>query len=379
MRNEYVINVADEIENTTRVKQLLMVCLDGSPPAYHLSPGFGIGVDNWLVQFEGGGWCNNVTKCLARRKTRMGSSKAMLKKLAFSGILSNNPKHNPDFYNWNKVKVRYCDGSSFTGDVEEVDPETKLYYRGARVFLAVIDDLKANGMNQAANAIISGCSAGGLTSIIHCDHFRSLLPENTNVKCISDAGYFINEKDVSGMQRMQSFYKDLLHTHQSTKNLPSSCTSKMSPELCFFPENMVQEIKTPLFILNAAYDSWQIKNSLAPGVADPNGTWHECKTDIRLCSSSQIRTIQGFRLDFLIALSKIGRAASGGLFINSCYAHCQSETQETWFAEDSPVLGQTTIAEAVGEWYFGRNQFQTIDCPYPCDSTCHNRVFEDNY
>ena len=28
----------------------------------------------------------------------------------------------PDFYNWNKVKVRYCDGSSFTGDKEEVDP-----------------------------------------------------------------------------------------------------------------------------------------------------------------------------------------------------------------------------------------------------------------
>lgn len=27
-----------------------------------------------------------------------------------------------DFYNWNKVKIRYCDGSSFTGDVDEVDP-----------------------------------------------------------------------------------------------------------------------------------------------------------------------------------------------------------------------------------------------------------------
>lgn len=26
-----------------------------------------------------------------------------------------------DFYNWNRVKVRYCDGSSFTGDVEAVD------------------------------------------------------------------------------------------------------------------------------------------------------------------------------------------------------------------------------------------------------------------
>jgi hypothetical protein len=26
-----------------------------------------------------------------------------------------------DFYNWNRVKIRYCDGSSFTGDVETVD------------------------------------------------------------------------------------------------------------------------------------------------------------------------------------------------------------------------------------------------------------------
>jgi len=26
-----------------------------------------------------------------------------------------------DFYNWNRIKVRYCDGSSFTGDVEAVD------------------------------------------------------------------------------------------------------------------------------------------------------------------------------------------------------------------------------------------------------------------
>lgn len=26
-----------------------------------------------------------------------------------------------DFYNWNRVKIRYCDGSSFTGDVEAVE------------------------------------------------------------------------------------------------------------------------------------------------------------------------------------------------------------------------------------------------------------------
>lgn len=30
-----------------------------------------------------------------------------------------------DFYNWNRIKVRYCDGSSYTGDVEAVDPVSK--------------------------------------------------------------------------------------------------------------------------------------------------------------------------------------------------------------------------------------------------------------
>lgn len=28
----------------------------------------------------------------------------------------------------------------------------------------------------------------------------------------------------------------------------------------------------------------------------------------------------------------------GGMFINSCFAHCQSELQETWFGADSPRI-----------------------------------------
>jgi len=35
-----------------------------------------------------------------------------------------------DFYNWNRMKIRYCDGSSFTGDVEEVDPVSFVAFKG---------------------------------------------------------------------------------------------------------------------------------------------------------------------------------------------------------------------------------------------------------
>ncbi|KAJ1280610.1 hypothetical protein BS78_04G245800 [Paspalum vaginatum] len=265
------------------------VCLDGSAPAYHLARGFGSGENSWLVHFEGGGWCNNVTTCLQRKRTRLGSSKEMATQIAFSGILSDTPDYNPDFYNWNRVKVRYCDGSSFTGDVEKVDPTTKLYYRGARIWQAVMEDLLAKGMDKAENALISGCSAGGLTSILHCDRFHDLLPLGARVKCLSDAGFFINEKDVAGVGYIAAFFNDVVTTHGSAKNLPSPCTSMLPPGMCFFPQNEVKQIQTPLFILNAAYDSWQVRNILVPGVADRHGTWQSCKHDIDQCSAAQLR------------------------------------------------------------------------------------------
>ncbi|KAF5477582.1 hypothetical protein F2P56_004206 [Juglans regia] len=354
------------------------VCLDGSPPAYHWDKGFGAGMNNWLVHIEGGGWCNNVTTCLSRKSTRLGSSKEMVKEIAFSGLLSKYQKFNPDFYNWNRIKVRYCDGASFTGDVEAVDPETNLHFRGARVWLAVIEDLLSKGMRSAENAILSGCSAGGLTSLLHCDNFRALVPIGAKVKCLSDAGYFINTKDVSGTQHIEAFYSEVVATHGSAKNLPSSCTSKMRPGLCFFPQNIVQQIKTPIFLVNAAYDSWQIKNILAPGVADPHGYWHSCKLDIKNCSPTQLSTMQDFRTQFLSALNGLGTSSSRGLFIDSCYAHCQTEMQETWLRDDSPLLARTTIAKAVGDWFYDRSPFQKIDCPYPSNPTCHNLVFDSN-
>ncbi|KAG5592254.1 hypothetical protein H5410_042768 [Solanum commersonii] len=378
------------------------VCLDGSPPAYHHDKGFGTGINSWLIQMEGGGWCNNVTTCLSRKNTRLGSSKQMVENLAFSGILSNLPQFNPDFYNWNRVKVGYCDGSSFTGDVQAVNPITNLHFRGARVFLAVMEDLLAKGMKNAENAILSGCSAGGLTSILHCDSFKALLPMGAKVKCFSDAGYFIDVKDISGAPHIEEYFRDVVSLHGSAKNLPPVCTSKLKPDLCFFPQNVAQHVRTPLFLVNAAYDSWQMKNTLAPGLADPHGSdtfiknilapgvadpygfWLNCKLNILKCSSRQLQIMHvkthssGYRLLFLRALNALGPSSSRGYFINSCFAHCQTEVQETWYRADSPKLANKTIAKALGDWFYDKNPFQKIDCPYPCDKTCHNRVFDPN-
>ncbi|CAJ1942025.1 unnamed protein product [Sphenostylis stenocarpa] len=350
------------------------VCLDGSPPAYHFDKGVGEGINSWIVHMEGGGWCKDVNDCLGRKKSRLGSSNQMVEDIYFSGILNNDRQYNPDFYNWNRVLVRYCDGSSFTGDVEEVDPTNNLYFRGARIFSAVMEDLLAQGLEKAENAILTGCSAGGLTTILQCDNFKSLLPSGANVKCVPDAGYFINAKDISGAHFIEEFYSKVVSTHGSAKNLPAACISKLTPGLCFFPENVVSHISTPIFVVNSAYDSWQIQNILAPGAADPSDKWHSCKLDLRSCSSDQLRILQDFKEEFEKAVSVVGDSPSKGMFIDACFTHCQTLSTETWFKADSPHLANTTIGKAVGDWFYDRSPFSHVDCNYPCNPTCQNSV-----
>ncbi|KAJ8448719.1 hypothetical protein Cgig2_010606 [Carnegiea gigantea] len=105
----------------------------------------------------------------------------MNKEEVFSGILSNNQSLNPDFYNWNRVKLRYCDGASFAGNSK-----------------------------FGNEALLSGCSAGGLATFLHCDSFTKFLPGNATVKCLSDAGFFLDVTDIELSYSMRSFYYDLI-------------------------------------------------------------------------------------------------------------------------------------------------------------------------
>ncbi|KAM0949524.1 putative pectinacetylesterase/NOTUM [Dioscorea sansibarensis] len=351
------------------------VCLDGSAAAYHLHRGFGNGVHNWLLQFEGGGWCNDVVSCFERSKTRRGSTRLMNKYEVFSGILSNDPTMNPEFYNWNRVKLRYCDGGSFGGDSEYNATLTPLYFRGKRIWDAIIQDLLPKGLIFAQKALLSGCSAGGLATFIHCDEFAELFPHNTTVKCLSDAGFFLDVTDISGNNTIRPFFHSLVTLQGVLKNLNQDClSSHLYPYQCFFPQYALPYIRTPYFILNTGYDVFQFHHIFVPPSADPRGVWNRCKLNPAACSSIQLLILQGFRLKMLDALRLFTNSSKGGMYINSCFAHCQSELQTTWFTPDSPTLQNTTIAEAVGDWYFERRIFKEVDCPYPCDPTCQNSI-----
>lgn len=84
-----------------------------------------------------------------------------------------------------------------------------------------------------------------------------------------------------------------------------------------------------------------------------------------------------FRDQMVASVNDFAGSRSNGLFINSCFAHCQSELPATWSdaaGGASPAIQSRGIAKSVGDWYFGRAQVKAIDCPYPCDRTCRNII-----
>uniref|UniRef100_A0A0E0JS20 Pectin acetylesterase n=1 Tax=Oryza punctata TaxID=4537 RepID=A0A0E0JS20_ORYPU len=374
---------ADVVELTllTGAQEKGAVCLDGSPPGYHLQRGFGSGEHSWLVFLEGGAWCNSIESCSRRKMGVYGSSKFM-KAAEFNGILSNDKQLNSDFYNWNKVAIRYCDGASFSGDAEAQDKDgSTLHFRGLRIWKAVVDELMGKGLATAKQAILSGCSAGGLAALLHCNDFHARFPKEVSAKCLPDAGFFLDiaslcsSEDLSGERHMWSVFNGTVHLQNVREVLPKDCLAKKDPTECFFPAELVKSITAPTLILNSAYDSWQIRNVLAPDGSFPGQSWSSCKTDIRNCSSTQIQVFNGFRNKFVNDVEIVKDKKNWGLFIDSCFTHCQTPFNISWSSQASPVLGNKTVAEAVGDWYFERSyEVKEIDCEYPCNPTCSSQL-----
>ncbi|VAH86563.1 unnamed protein product [Triticum turgidum subsp. durum] len=130
-----------------------------------------------------------------------------------------------------------------------------------------------------------------------------------------------------------------------------------------------------MFILNSAYDSFQVRYVLIPDSLAPGNSWSCCKHNIRNCNSTQMEFLNGFRDAMVDALKVVEDKEGWGLFIDSCFTHCQTVSDISWNSPFSPRLGDKTIAEAVGDWQCGCSErVKEIDCEYPCNPTCSRQL-----
>ncbi|CAH9142700.1 unnamed protein product [Cuscuta epithymum] len=336
------------------------VCLDGSPPAYNWLAGKGPGAKNWLVYLQGAGWCLNssiyhtsddsVQSCESRATGEVGSSHHM-QPMKFKNVFS---VHANDsyFFNWNRVIVRYCDGGSFAGDADKLDPVTKLYYRGGRIFNVVVKELMAKGMSGAQNVLLAGGSSGGLGVMIHCDRFRGQFSKSVRVKCLADGSLFLHMKDRSRAKFFETVFSTVVGVHHLQKALPKQCASKMSATACFFPQNLLDFVESPIFILNSAFDSFQITNTFGEGLHD------QIKNHMAV-SEGDMALLKDFREQIIHALPP--KSAKVGYVVTSLFAHSVA-SQIGYKKPIFPAVPESkSIESAVLDWFYDRAHVHLVD------------------
>jgi hypothetical protein len=271
------------------------VCLDGTPPAYYID----YSKTNsrvWVVMFQGGGWAYTQEDAKSRSTGSLGSSAKAATSYTFTqGPLSSDQNMNPTFYNANRVYLLYCDGGSWTGDLDEplnVDG-TKVFIRGKRVLDALFNALLADeGMFLATDVLLSGTSAGALASILHADYIQTLLP-NTVVRygVLPISGFFLNHEDLGGSLTYGGEMRNVFEYQNSTFGVNSACIEGKTmngtalTSDCMFANETIAVTTSPMFLLNSYVDSWQLQNIWID-------TSNDCVTNIdaqfQKCTDSQV-------------------------------------------------------------------------------------------
>ena len=154
-------------------------------------------------RLAGGGWCYDEDLCYERSKTGLGSSKGWA---ASMGCGCMNLKDgatwddaDPIDHDCNCIYTPYCDGASFSGyraapwPVPGRDGEA-LTFRGIRNFDALMDGALERGLGGASEFVLTGGSAGGLSTFLHLDRAAARLAgAPTRVTGAPVVGFFLEK------------------------------------------------------------------------------------------------------------------------------------------------------------------------------------------
>ena len=318
-------------------------CLDGSPSGYYLrrasQPGF---MSRFLFVLEGGGDCSHAADCLARTKTRLGTSTVWPPTFDWEQTpITSSSARNP-LAEWNTVWLVYCDGSMHTGMRTAASNETYgLWFAGHHTVNAMLDELsRTTQLNSSSGAFVafSGGSAGALGVFANVDHVASRLPHATVVG-VPIGGYVPNIVWYLGPHH-RTPSEDVRDANFPTlvrlwaSFLPRRCAAALGAaheHLCLVPRIAYKYYDRPLFIMEALTDA--VVTSDFEGIP----LWG-------LFLSPPVQAhLAAYGANASANMAQVLGNPRDGLFAASCFMHC-------FFRFDQPQIRGVGAIDALYSW-----------------------------
>jgi len=274
--------------------------------------------------------------------------------------------------NCNCIFMPYSDGASFAGYRAEPwpVPEDKasgvpsgatVTFRGIKNFDGVIDFALKKGMSKAKEFVLTGGSAGGLSTFLHADRVLHRLEQypyvpQQMIRAAPVVGYFLDHDNFKhtdggkpntaawatpGTGANYTFWMKYVYSMQNLSfgadgGLMAACGSRHhdEPHLCFMSPHMQDVMQTPFFMFNSKYDAWQLGNEFqAPFGLD--------------ATDAERDGVLQYGKDFMAQLAPIDGTKHGAM-ITSCICHgCP------W--ADLKLDGKSSF-EHYADWYYGKTQ-----------------------
>ena len=355
-------------------------CLDGSNGAMYYRPASTpSAATKWKFHFQGGGWSTTPGQLLSRSQGALGSSSQWTPWLSdnlsphagFYGAMSFNATRDNIIGEFNFVWFGYCDGTSQLSDLEEplVVNGTTLHLRGRAILDAHLAELDAqfDFTNTATEVVVSGTSAGGLSTHLHAPLFAARLPR-ARVTALPDASWWWDSISYDGKSRpwLDSITPalPLWNASLNPANNPAAAACLAAhadePVKCVTQPYMHAYSTVPTFLSQSLYDTANLNycfhmpcglSGNAPGS----------------CSPAEVAAIQAFAGDLRASIEGALKPTDGYFFL-SCAQHETSCQVPDWFGVTAP--SGATPNSTFAEWYAGAGPGRAADAPWPGGETC---------
>ena len=339
-------------------------CLDGSNYKFYFTKGSGSGANKFMFSWQGGAFCgidgfDTLESCFMRSQSPLGSSLSWGENGSFvsfnmsTGYFSSMEEYNPDFWNWNKILINYCDGSNHQGSVEQPIQFNgmDLWFRGYNNTISVFEYVREHfGLFEASEVIVSGGSAGGQATYIWSAYLPEYFPPHVKLMGMPDAGMFL---DVYNTETECNLFRYLNHkisnlTNTAHLELFKNCKYFGTDDAwkCMVAEYILDDIRIPMFLINSQDDFEAMRTQF--GVT--------CVTQFENCTETDFERVAQFREKFLgIVLRQKEKNPHWGFWLRTCFEHVYQGSMG-WYGQTKNVFNKElgtveSLRDAVHLWY----------------------------